>query len=62
MCVLAAQSVPRFIQEFTDTYTQERETVTFECVYSGNPAPGNFILYFLLHISLFICICFLIWK
>ncbi|XP_011496105.1 PREDICTED: titin-like [Ceratosolen solmsi marchali] len=36
----ATQSIPRFIQEFTDTYAQEGESVVFECIYSGNPVPG----------------------
>lgn len=38
--VLATQSVPRFIQEITDVYAREGETAVFECIYSGNPAPG----------------------
>lgn len=39
--VSATQAVPRFIQEITDVYAKEGETALFECIYSGNPKPGN---------------------
>ncbi|XP_023246864.1 titin-like [Copidosoma floridanum] len=39
LAIATTQSIPRFIQEFTDTYVQEGETVELECKYSGNPTP-----------------------
>lgn len=39
--VSATQAVPRFIQEITDVYTKEGNVALFECIYSGNPKPGN---------------------
>jgi len=39
--ISATQAVPRFIQEITDVYTKEGDVALFECIYSGNPKPGN---------------------
>ena len=41
--ISATQAVPRFIQEITDVYTKEGDIALFECTYSGNPKPGNYI-------------------
>lgn len=40
--ISATQAVPRFIQETTDVYTKEGDIASFECIYSGNPKPGNY--------------------
>jgi len=40
--ISATQAVPRFIQEITDVYTKEGDVALFECIYSGNPKPGNY--------------------
>lgn len=44
--ISATQAVPRIVQETTDVYTREGDTAVFECVYSGNPKPGNYIYMF----------------
>jgi len=42
MTFLVTQAIPRFIQEITDIYTKEGDVAMFECVYSGNPKPGEY--------------------
>lgn len=38
---IASPSVPTFVQHIIGERVQEEETVTFEAVYKGIPAPGN---------------------
>lgn len=39
--ISATQSVPTFVKDIVGERVHEEETVVFEALYSGNPAPGE---------------------